>query len=116
MSTSYCQVLTRATWPTITGVRFTMHFGSRPMSLAGTALPLAPLPVSIVSPDAGTKLGLVPVGAVKNVGVVVVTTLFDQPDVGMFCTGVEPAGAWPVPTMTLLVNVTFWIVTPAFVK
>src|SRR6478735_7949884 len=113
MSTSYCHVLTRATWPTITGVRFTRHFGSRPMSFAGTAVPVAPLPVSIVSPDAGTKLGLVAVGAVKNVGVPVVTTLFDQPDVGMFCTGVEPAGAVPVPTMTLFVNVTLWIVTPA---
>ena len=52
------------------------------MSAVGTALPLAPLPVSIVSPDAGTKLGLVPVGAVKKVGEPVVTTLFDQPDVG----------------------------------
>src|SRR3954453_10170561 len=116
MSMSYCQVLTRATWPTMTGVRLTRHLGSRPMSAAGTALPLAPLPVSIVSPDAGTKLGLVPVGAVKNVGVPVVTTLFDQPDVGMFWIGCAPAGACPVPTMTLLVNVTPWIVTPAFVK
>jgi hypothetical protein len=82
MSTSYCHVLTRATWPTMIGVRLTMHFGSRPMSPVGTALPAAPLPVSIVSPEAGTKLGLVPVGAVKKVGEPVVTTLFDQPDVG----------------------------------
>src|SRR4051795_5205608 len=116
MSTSYCHVLTRATWPTMIGVRLTMHFGSRPMSVVGTALPAAPLAVSIVSPDAGTKLGLVPVGAVKNVGVPVVTTLFDQPDVGMFWIGWEPAGACPVPTMTLFVKVTPWIVTPAFVK
>src|SRR4029078_8178248 len=116
MSTSYCQVLTRATWPTMIGVRLTMHLGSRPMSVVGTALPLAPLPVSIVSPDAGTKLGLVPVGAVKKVGDPVVTTLFDQHDVGRLWTGCEPAGAWPVPTMTLFVNVTPWIVTPPFVK
>ena len=67
------------------------------MSALGTALPVAPLPVSIVSPEAGTKLGLVPVGAVKNVGEPVVTTLFDQPDVGMFWTGCEPAGACPGP-------------------
>src|SRR5262245_26982600 len=98
------------------GVRLTRHFGSRPMSVVGTPLPLAPLPVSIVSPDAGTKLGLVPVGALKNVGDPVVTTLFDQPDVGMFCTGCAPAGACPVPTTALFVNVTPWIVTPAFVK
>src|SRR4051812_25241569 len=116
MSTSYCHVLTRATWPTMTGVRFTRHLGSRPMSAVGTALPLAPLPVSIVSPEAGTKLGLVPVGAVKKVGEPVVTTLFDQPDVGMFWIGCEPAGACPVPTMTLFVNVTFCTVTPALVK
>ena len=82
MSTSYCHVLTRATWPTMIGVRLTMHLGSRPMSVVGTPFPLAPRPVSIVSPEAGTKLGLVPVGAVKNVGEPVVTTLFDQPDVG----------------------------------
>jgi hypothetical protein len=106
MSTSNCHVLTRATWPTMIGVRFTMHFGSRPMSVVGTPVPAAPLPVSVVSPEAGTKLGLVPVGAVKYVGVPVVTTLFDQPDVGMFWMGWEPAGAVPVPTMTLFVNVT----------
>src|SRR5262245_2450757 len=116
MSTSYCQPESRATWPTMIGVRLTRHFGSRPMSAVGTPVPAAPLAVSIVSPDAGTKLGLVPVGAVKNVGMPVVTTLLDQPDVGMFWTGCEPAGACPVPTMTLFVNVTPWIVTPAFVK
>src|SRR4051794_30845887 len=116
MSTSYCHVLTRATWPTMTGVRLTMHLGSRPMSVVGTVLPVDPLPVSCVSPEAGTKLGLVPVGAMKNVGEPVVTTLFDQPDVGWLTTGWAPAGAWPVPAMTLLMNMTPWTVTPAFVK
>src|SRR6478735_1912748 len=105
MSTSNCQVLTRATWPTMTGVRLTRHLGSKPMSVVGTPLPVAPLPTSCVAPEAGTKLGLVPVGAVKYVGVPVVTTLFVQPDVGMLTTGCV-LGAVPVPTMTLLVNVT----------
>ena len=82
MSTSYCQVLTRATWPTMIGVRLTMHLGSRPMSVVGTPLPVPPLPVSCVSPAAGTKLGLVPVGAAKNAASPVVTTLFVKPVVG----------------------------------
>src|SRR4029079_8494237 len=105
MSTSYCHVLTRATWPTMTGVRLTRHLGSRPMSVVGTALPVAPLPVSIVSLEAGTKLGLVPVGAVKKDGVPVVTTLLDQPDVGMFWIGCDPGGACPVPTSAALAHV-----------
>ena len=82
MSTSYCHVLTRATWPTITGVRLTMHLRSRPTSVVGTPVPVTPLRVSWVSPMAGTKLGLAPVGAVKNTGEPVVTTLFVKPDVG----------------------------------
>src|ERR1051325_2126283 len=112
MSTSYCQVLTRATCPTMIGVRLMMHLGSRPMSVVGTALPVPPLPVSVVSFEAGTQLGLVPVAAMKNVGVPVVTTLFDQPDVSMLTTGCEPAGVCPVPTMTLFMNVTPCTVTP----
>src|SRR5690606_18411920 len=57
ISISYCHQFSRATWPTIIGVRFTKHFGSKPMSVVGAPLPFEPLPMRSIAPEAGTKLG-----------------------------------------------------------
>src|SRR5688572_12871020 len=82
MSMSYCHQFSRATSPTMTGVRFTMHFGSKPRSLVGTPSALEPWPIRVVSPAAGVKSGLTPVGSAKNATLPVITTLLDQPDGG----------------------------------
>src|SRR6478735_7572875 len=104
MSISYCQRLNPATMPNILGVRLTMHFGSKPMSFVGVPVPPEPLPIAVVALAARVKSGFTPSGAVNRVVGPRLTKLVVQPDVGIFWTACEPAGAMPVPTITLFLK------------
>src|SRR3954462_10600391 len=95
--------------PTIAGTFLVMHFGSKPMSLVCTPVPVLLLPMSVDADDASVKSGLVPSGDVKYATEPVPTMLFDQPVVGCPKTGVWP-GPVPVPMNTL-----FIIETPVLV-
>src|SRR6187551_333860 len=102
--------------PNICGARLTRHFGSKPTSVVGVPAPAVPLAIAVMALAASVKSGFVPSGAVKSVVAPTLTRLVDQPEVGWFWMACEPAGAVPVPTITLFLKLTFWIVTPPFVK